>query len=221
MTVGKQSRRPVALLRRAVVYEVNMWRSLGRWLLHRPPALAPEAEAFSYVGVVKPILGVFIGLSAIEIPIFDLIIRHTVPWPSVRHTVLALGVWGLLWMIGLFASLRIHPHVAGAGGLRVRNGFSVDFLVPWTAVARVGARYRSLPSSRTIQLEHDDAASILNVVTGTQTSVDVVLREPLSVPLPKGPSEPVTEIRLYADDPAALVARAREHLAVALRGSGS
>lgn len=198
-----------------------MWRSLGRWILRRPPALEPGAEAFSYVGVVKPILGAFIALSAVEIPIFDLIIRHTVPWPSVRHTVLALGILGLLWMIGLFASLRIHPHVADATGLRVRNGFSVDFLVPWTAVATVGARYRSLPSSRAVQVEHDDAATILNVGAGRQTSVDVVLREPLSVALPKGPSEPVTEIRLYADDPAALVARARQHLAVALWGSDS
>ncbi|RZU73104.1 hypothetical protein EV384_1501 [Micromonospora kangleipakensis] len=216
----KQSR-PVELLRRAVAYELGMWRSLYRWLLRRPLALAPEAEAFSYVGVVKPILGAFIALSAIEIPIFDLILRHTVPWQSVRHTALALGIWGLLWMIGLFASLRIHPHVADAAGLRVRNGFTVDFLVPWTAVARVDARYRSLPSSRTIRVESDEAGTVLNVVTGSQTSVDVVLREPLSVPLPKGPSEPVTEIRLYADDPAALVARARQHLALSYRGSDS
>ncbi|WP_245718696.1 PH domain-containing protein [Micromonospora rhizosphaerae] len=214
----KQSR-PVALLRRAVVYEVGMWRSLFRWLLRRPLVLPPGAEAFSYIGVVKPILVTFIVLSAIEIPIFDLIIRHTVPWPSVRDAALGLGIWGLLWMIGLFASLRIHPHVADAAGLRVRNGFSVDFMVPWAAVARVEARYRSLPSSRTVQLELDDAGAVLNVGTGKQTSVDVVLREPLSVRLPKGPSEPVREIRLYADDPAALVALTRRHLAVRLPGS--
>ncbi|WP_231929679.1 hypothetical protein [Micromonospora inositola] len=217
----RKESRPVALLRRAVAYEVGMWHSLYRWLLRRPLVHTPGAEAFSYVGVVKPILGAFIALSAIEIPIFDLILRHTVPWPSVRHTALALGIWGLLWMIGLFASLRIHPHVADAAGLRVRNGISVDFMVPWTAVATIGARYRSLPSSRAIQVEQDDAVTILNVGTGSQTSVDVVLREPLSVPLPKGPSGPVTAIRLYADDPEALVARARQHLTVSLPGSDS
>ncbi|MFD2766800.1 hypothetical protein [Micromonospora eburnea] len=209
----------VALLRRMVAYEVGMWVSLGRWLLRRPPALEPGAAAFSYVGVVKPILGVFIALSTIEIPILDLILRHTVPWRPLRHTALALGIWGVLWMIGLFASLRIHPHVAGPAGLRVRNGFSVDLLVPWSAVARVEHRYRSLPSSRAVQVEQADTGTILNIGAGSQTSVDVVLREPLSVRLPKGPSGPVHEVRLYADEPAALVARAREHLAVRLPGS--
>lgn len=212
---------PVALLRRVLAYEVGMWLSLGRWLLRRPPAVEPGAAAFSYVGVVKPILITFIALSAVEIPIFELILRHTLPWPSVRHTVLALGIWGLLWMIGLFAALRIHPHVVDAEGLRVRNGFSVDFRLPWTAVARVEARYRSLPSSRTVQLEPDAAGVVLNVATGKQTSVDVVLDEPISVPLHTGPSGLVREIRLYADDPTALVAAARRHLAVRLPRSSN
>lgn len=206
----------LALTRRAVAYEIAMWRSLGRWLLRRPPALPPGSEGFSYVGVVKPILGVFIGLSAIEIPILDLILRHTVPWPPARQIAVGLGVWGLLWMIGLFASLRIHPHVVDEAGLRVRNGVSVDFMLPWTAVARVDARYRSLPSSRAVQLEPADDGTVLHISAGSQTSVDVVLREPRSIPLPKGPSGAVTEVRLYADDPDALVARARRQLMVGL-----
>ncbi|MEU5938507.1 hypothetical protein ABZ807_04845 [Micromonospora sp. NPDC047548] len=208
----------LVLLRRAVAYEIGMWRSLHRWLLRRPLMLSPGAEAFSYVGVVKPILGVFIGLSAIEVPIFDLILSRTVPWQWVRQVVLGLGIWGLLWMIGLFASLRVHPHVLDADGLRVRNGASVDIALPWTAVAAVAARYRSLPSSRTVQVEQGDAGPILHVATGGQTSVDVVLREPLTVALPKGPSAPVSEIRLYADDPDALVALARRHLGVGISG---
>lgn len=209
------------LLRRVLAYELNIWRSLYRWLLRRPYRLEPGAETFSYIGVVKPILGVFIALSTIEIPIFDLILKHTVGWPSVRRAAVALGIWGVLWMIGLFAALRIHPHVVDDTGLRVRSGFSVDFAVSWTAVARVDRSYRSLPSSRTVQTEQDDDRTVLNIVTGSQTSVDVVLREPISVPLPKGPSGPVHEIRLYADDPDALVARARRHLAVGVPRSGS
>lgn len=212
-----RTRNPIALLGSAARYEIGMWRSLYRWLLRRPPTAEPGAEVFSYVGVVQPILIAFIVLSAVEIPIFDLILRHTLPWPSVRKVMLALGIWGLLWMIGLFASLRVHPHVAAAAGLRVRSGFTVDFLVPWAAIATAGARYRSLPSNRSVQLEHVPAGTILNIGAGKQTSVDLVLREPLRVGLPAGPSEPVRELRLYADDPAALVVRIRQHLAAPAR----
>ncbi|MEU4481640.1 hypothetical protein AB0F68_26785 [Micromonospora sp. NPDC023966] len=201
----------VRLARRAVAYEWGMWRSLARWLLRRPYRMAPGAETFGYAGVVQPILGVFIALSTIEIPVLDLILRHTVDWPTVRQVAIGLGVWGVLWMVGLLASLRIHPHVVDDTGLRIRNGVSLDVLIPWSAVTRVEAHYRSLPSSRAVQYDPEDPA-VLNLGVGSQTAVDVVLREPLSVRLPKGPSEPVREIRLYADDPKALVTRARRHV---------
>ncbi|MFI7425848.1 hypothetical protein ACIBPB_02555 [Micromonospora sp. NPDC049836] len=199
------------LVRRAVAYEWGLWRSLARWILRRPYRVAPGAQTFGYVGVVQPILGVFIALSTIEIPVLDLILRHTLGWPALRHVAIALGVWGVLWMVGLLASLRIHPHVLDDTALRIRNGVSLDVLIPWRAVARVDARYRSLPSSRAVQYDPDDPA-VLNLGAGSQTAVDVVLREPLSVRLPSGPSRPVREIRIYADDPRALVARARRHV---------
>ncbi|MGV9765630.1 PH domain-containing protein [Micromonospora tulbaghiae] len=203
--------RAIRLARRAVAYEWGMWRSLTRWILRRPYPVAPGAGTYAYVGGVQPILLAFIALSTIEIPVLDVILRHTVDQPTVRHAAIALGVWGVLWMIGLLASLRIHPHVVDDTGLRVRNGVSVDVTIPWNAVARVAVRHRSLPSSRAVQYDADDPA-VLNLGVGSQTAVDVVLREPLSVRLPKGPSEPVREIRLYADDPAALVEHARRHV---------
>jgi hypothetical protein len=208
------ARRALSLLRRGVGYELALWRSLYRWIvLRRPAGVGPGDDPFSYAGVVMPIFGVFIGLSAIEVPVLDLILRNTVPWDRVRHIALGLGIWGLLWMIGLLASLRVHPHVVGPAGIRVRNAHSVDITLPWSAVAEIRHRYRSLPSSRAVQLEPTDAGLVVNVSTGSQTSVDVILREPTSLPLPKGPTEPANELRFYADDPNALVARVRERLA--------
>ncbi|MEU2702582.1 MULTISPECIES: PH domain-containing protein [Micromonospora] len=206
--------RAIRLARRAVAYEWGMWRSLTRWILRRPYPVAPGAGTYAYVGGVQPILLAFIALSTIEIPILDVILRHTVDQPTVRHAAIALGVWGVLWMIGLLAALRIHPHVVDDAGLRVRNGTSVDVTIPWSAVARVAVRRRSLPSSRAVQYDADDPA-VLNLGVGSQTAVDVVLRESLSVRLPNGPSKPVREIRLYADDPTALAEHARRHLPAA------
>jgi hypothetical protein len=197
------------LLRRAAATEAAMWRSMAVWLRRRPLPLAEGDEPFPYIGVVKPILGVFIGLSIVEIPIFDLIVRKVVPWDPARWIVLVLSIWGLLWMVGFAASLKIHPHVVGDAGLRVRLAAGLDFTVPWDDVETVSKRYRSLPSSRSVQVEEEGDRRVLHVVMASQTSVDVRLRRPLSFVLPKGETPPVDEVRLYADDPDALVRKAR------------
>ena len=202
------------LLRRAAAMEGAMWRSMYLWARRTPPALAPGDEAFSYLGVVKPILGVFIGLSVVEIPILDLIIKHVVPWQPARVIMLVISVWGLLWMLGLLISLKIHPHVAGAAGIRVRMGPGIDFTVPWPDIDAVTKHYRSMPSSKSVQIENQ----VLHIVVGSQTSVDVKLRRPITVRLPKGESDPIEELRLYADDPDAFVRKTRD-LAKATTGA--
>lgn len=194
----------MSALRTATAYEAAMWRGLYRWVTRRPLRLAPGEVAFGHAGPVKPIFVVFIVLSALEIPILDLIISHLVPWPAVRYVALAAGIYGLVWMLGLVGALLTSPHVVGEAGIRIRNGTSVDVTIPWEAVARVGHRYRALPSSRAVLVED----GVLNLGTGSQTSVDVTLREPLTLPLRKAP-DPVNEVRFYADDPKALVALAR------------
>lgn len=198
-----------ALLRRAAATEGAIWRSMWLWARRRHRRLAPGEEAFGYVGVAKPILGIFIGMSAFELPIFDLIVRHVVPWRPARWIVLILGVWGLLWMIGLLAGLAVHPHQVGDEGIRVRLSTRIDVLVPWENVEAVGKRYRSLPSSRSVQVDQEGERRVLNIVVGSQTSVDVRLRRPMTFDLPTGRSEPVDEVRLYADDPDGLVRGAR------------
>lgn len=193
-----------ALARRAIAYELGMWRSLYLWIFRRRRTPGPGVRAFGYTGVVAPIFVAFIGVSAIEIPIVHLIL----PWPTPRRIALALGFYGLFWMIGLLASLRVHPHVVDAEGLTVRYGTTLDMTIPWDAIATVRTRYRSQTPGRNIRVE----GNVQHIAIAHQTSVDVVFRDPTILPLPKGPSEPVDELWFYADDPGALVASAREQL---------
>ncbi len=193
-------------LRRAAEMESAMWRSLFRWLSRRPLPLADGDVPYSYLGVVKPILGIFIGLSVVEIPILDLIIRNVVPWEPARWIMLAISIWGLLWMLGLYAGLKLHPHLVGDAGIRVRLGTTGEISLPWSDVETVSKRYRTLPSSKSVQVE-DDA---LHIAAGSQTSVDVRLRAPRTFAMPKGETEPVGELRLYVDDPDGFVRQARD-----------
>jgi hypothetical protein len=88
----RRSRRGVVAgaLRRAGTFEAALWRSLVRWTLRGPLAVQPADEAFGYAGAVAPLFGVFVGLSAVEIPILHLIL----PWPTARVISLIIGGYG-------------------------------------------------------------------------------------------------------------------------------
>jgi hypothetical protein len=191
-------------MRRVLAYERGIWRSLYRWIARRPPVA--DGEPFPYAGAVTPVLWAFIGVSAIEVPA----VHFLLPWEPVRRVALVAGVYGLVWMVGMLAALRVHPHVVDDAGLRVRNGLSLDVLVPWERIVHVRYRLRALEGMRHVQVDGDDAHRALSVGVGSQTNVDVVLREPVVLPVRRTAGEPVAELRLYADDARRLVARLRQ-----------
>lgn len=198
---------PVGLARKAVRFELSLYRSLYRWVARRPVA-PPGSEPFGYAEAVTPLLWVFIVVSAIDIPVLHLVL----PWRTAEIISFVVGVWGLTWMIGLLASLRVSPHTVSASELRVRYGTGIDIIVPWDAVAEVRSRRRDLPSSRTVHLDQTESGAVLQIGITSQTNVDVVLRQPTAVPV-KGRTESISELRFFADDPRALVLRARELIA--------
>lgn len=200
------------LLRFVVRYEIGMWRSLYRWVFRRPEKLRPGDRTFSYVGAVTTLMWIFIIVSAVEIPIFELIL----PWETVRKVVLGLGVYGLLWMFGLLASYKVHPHVVGEAGLRLRQSVTLDHTVPWASIDTVRVNRRSMPPEGQTQVERDGDRVTLSLGMASQTSVDVLLREPVTVPVRKARGLGVTELRFHADDPEALVEAARARLAARL-----
>ena len=206
-------RPPPALsrVRRVLAFEHGLYRSLFRWLTRRPGVPGAGVEAFGYATTVTPLLWVWIALSAVELPFFHLLI----PWQTARIVAFVLGVWGLIWMIGLLASLKIHPHLVSDSALRVRNGTTIDLPIAWDAVATIAFHRLDLPSSRTLQRTQTDAGTDLQVGVSGQVNVHLTLRHPLSVSTPQG-SESITGLRFWADDPRALVTRVRHHVTSAL-----
>ena len=200
-------RRAFALVRWLVTLEIGIWRSLFLWVTRRVSGLRPGVQAFSYSKDIVPIMGAFIFVSLIELPVVHVLL----PWDTVRLVVVVLSIWGLLWMIGLLASMKVFPHLLDDAGLRIRYGTSADVRVPWEAVASVTSRRHSAPTRQTVQVERGDDGAVLSVAVLKQTKVDVVLHRPTAIALPGG-AEEITEVRLYADDPRGFVAAARERL---------
>jgi hypothetical protein len=206
VTDSPTDRRIGRLAKRAITFELGIWLSLYRWIARRP-RVRPGAHGFGYSTAVQPIIWVFIVVSAIEV----VVVHSLLPWPVVRMVALIIGAWGLTWMVGLLASVKVNVHELSAAGLRVRYGSNVDVTVPWDAVASVRPHRQDLPSSRTVQLDETDGGTVLKVGVSSQTNVRVALREPVTVRLPKGEQQ-IVELRCYADDPSAFVSCARMYL---------
>jgi hypothetical protein len=71
----------------------------------------------------------------------------------------------------------------------------------------------------TVQCEQTAAGAVLSVAVGRQTTVDIVLRNPTVLPFPNTKDEPVVELRIYADDPVALVADIRQPISSGAAGA--
>jgi hypothetical protein len=193
------------LIRFVLWYEWRMWLSLYRWVFRRPLVREEGAKPFGYARAQTPVIIAFIVVSAIEVPILDLVL----PWPVVRAIALILGVWGVVWMFGILAILRTHPHIVGPSGMRVRNGLSVDVPIPWELVAAIRLHNRTLEPGRKDRLDATDAGTVAIMPISNFTNIDVTFREPVVLPVPKSNGEPLIGLRFYADDEKDLVAHAR------------
>lgn len=192
-----------------VRFEINLYVALGRWLLRRP-AVPVGATPWGYARLVTPVIWLWIFGSAVEVVVVHVI----TPWLVVRLVLLAVGVWGLLWMVGLLASYRVYPHLVDADGLRVRHGKRADVRVPWERIARVTTVDRDLPSSvRTFQPRPVDGVDgeggiDLQIGVSGRANVHLVLTEPMTVPV-SGEPLAVTALTFLVDDPREFVAQVR------------
>ena len=205
------ARRLGTLALRALKVEVRIYASIAR-LITRRPAVARDELGFGYHKPVFTILMVFIVLSAVEIPIIDLIVHR---WPAVRITFLIIGIWGLTWMIGLLAAYLMRPHAVGPAGIRVREGLEIDILLTWDDIASV-ARERRLDEPKTPRVTESDGTRTLSLRMQDETVILIELERPTELRLPgsppKGGRQRVDAVRIWADDPAGFMDAVRQHI---------
>lgn len=192
-----------AMAAAALRYEAAMWRSLYAWIARRPRSARPDDLLFGYDKAAAPIIWAFVALNFIEIPA----VHFLIPWFWARIALIVVGVWGTVWMVGVVAAVKVNPHVVGVDGIRVRKGFTVDLAIPWDAVRSVSSGVQGSQSTRQI---HVDGGRVSLLVTG-QTNVTIHLNH--SIPqVISGRAVDVTEIRLFADDSAAMARACRVRL---------
>lgn len=210
-TVTREKRSPwghvAYIARRALALEIGIYQSIYRFVFRRP-RVPTGAVGFTYHKQVWTILMIFIGLSAFEIPIIDLIVHR---WPVVRIAFLALGIWGLTWMIGLALGFVTRPHSVGPDGIRVRNGAETDVPLPWDDVESVGLAPQTDEAKSPRVTEDDEGKRTLWMRMQNETNIEVALERAVTIRLPSGP-ETVDVVRFWVDEPKAFLAEVRRHI---------
>lgn len=198
-------------LKRALIMELSIYASIGRFIARRP-AIAPGAKGFGFHKPVLTILMIFIVLSAVEIPTFDLIVHR---WPPVRITLLVLGIWGLTWMFGLLCAYLMRPHTVGPDGIRVRGGLELDIALSWDDIASV-ARNLRVDEPKSPKIVETDASRTLMLRMTDETNLEIELEGPKLVKLPghgkAGGDQSVTALRIWVDDPVAFMDEVRKYI---------
>lgn len=194
-------------IRRGTAMEAAGWRSIGRAISGRP-RVPRGASGFTYDRPVRTILIVFLVLSAVETPIIDLLV-HGIPW--LRWPLMALGVWGVLTMLGMLLGYLTRPHAVGPDGIRVRHGGEVDIDLPWDVIASVRRRRHSLSGAPQLSLTGSGDEQALNHVIQDHAEIEITLERPTLLQLPQG-DVTVSTVRISVDDPAGFLDAVRTHI---------
>ena len=194
--------------RRALWMELWGYVSTLRFVFRRPRVRA-GATGFTYHKPVLPLLVAFIVVSAIELVVVDVLVRR---WPSVRIAMLALGVWGLVWMFGMLFGFLTRPHAVGPDGIRVRSGAEVDIPLPWELIDSVARRKRLAQDKQPLVTTDAEGVRTLHLEMQHETNLELTLRRPVTARLPQG-IHTVSRVHFFADDPQSFVAEVGRHRA--------
>lgn len=195
------------LLRRATMMEIRGYQSIFRFVFRRPK-VPVGAVGFSYSQPVLAILIVLVSVSAVELIVVDVIVHR---WVAVRIPLLILGIWGLVYMIGLLFGMLTRPHAVGPDGLRVRSGSEIDIPLSWDDVYSLTHRKHSIQEKQPRLTVDEDGGVTLHLRMQNETNLELRLERPVLIRLPQG-SETVTGINFYADDARAFMSEVRRYL---------
>ena len=191
--------RPLVLVLRS---ELGMWRALA-WAVRRRRSVAPEDVVLTYSSRMGVMLWVTIALTPIE----ALALHLLVPWETVRWGLLALSVYGLLWMVAFALALGQRPHTLDADELVLRFAHLREAAV---RVADVVAATASTTVDHRRNLEQTDGLLALSVLG--ETSVQLQLRPGSTVRLERA-EVPAERVAFFTDDPRRAVRELRSRTA--------
>lgn len=182
----------------ALKLEVTLYLALFRWVTRRPDVPAGTTP-IGYSRLVAPMLWLWIFGSATEVVVLDVLLSRW--WTPLRVPLLVVGIWGLVWMLGMMSAYRTRPHLLGDDSLQVRDGIHARVDVRLDRIASVRQVDHDLPGLlKSVHVEGEGDSAILLIGVGSRTNLELVLTGPTTLATPHGPAT-ATRVGLWVDEP--------------------
>jgi hypothetical protein len=176
-----------------------MHLALFRW--NAPVDVPQHSVAFEYHRYLTPMIVAFLVLQLIELSIVHFLVSL---WnENAAYILLALSVWGVIWMVALLKSFRIKPVLLTLDGIQVRSGSMVDAFVPYANILGIVGGYDA---------ERLKQRSTLNCAIMSAPNVCIDLREPIAITTFFGRSRMIDSVALRLDDSAGFHCALRDAL---------
>ncbi|MFD0854039.1 hypothetical protein ACFQ07_17510, partial [Actinomadura adrarensis] len=166
---------------RIIGFNVKSMHSLVLWVLRRRSGVPPGAVEASYAREELFMMSLWQFAMVVEAVGVDILLRGLGAPEWLRIPLLVIGVYGVIFGIGVLAASATRPHVITDDELRIRYGPFFDLRIPRDRITSVRpARNR-------------DEKGLIMVADGTlaaavtaQTNLIVELDEPITVIRPMG-----------------------------------
>lgn len=192
--------------------EVRLWITIARWIMRRGPR-GPAVFHYHRRSSFGLLALFVVATTPLELLLWELLI----PWDWLRVALFVLGIYGLIWVVGLYASFRIIPHQLAERGLWLHYGLLGSAHLPYDAIGRITADRRSAPKYNDgVQIVQEPAGEqgtrVAFIGIGGRTDVTITLNRPVVIERLFGASAPVMTIHLAADEPTDFVAAVEQAL---------
>ncbi len=180
---------------RIIALEPGIWICLYQWVKRRP--LTSAEFSYSKRSIVGTVLAFVLLTAPFEILAYEMLL----PWATVRLLLLLATIYMALWVIGLYASLKVMPYRLEDEGIRLHYGILADGYIPYRDIAKIWVKQEQTRDSREGLAVSGDSAYL---TAGGRTDITLRLHNPRTLDGLLAPTTPVIYIHLVADQPDAL-----------------
>ena len=185
---------------RLMALELVMLGSALRFLAGGFRTPAPEGFSHHREAALRAILPAIPLMIPGDFLLTTVLFKGLAPW--LRWALHGSSAYGVLWLVGFYATLKARPHRLHDGQLELNLGLMKSVTLPVGHILSAGP----MPDFDDDWARRAHLKGVEKLVAKGNTVLELVLSEPVQVTGLMGPGRPTHRLALSADEPAAFLA---------------